>query len=253
MHNTVLCFFSSLTWFRMKISKISHIVGIFCHCNFKTFDKSEMIEHVRNEKELFIEHVSGFQFHPLINQKKKEKKMSIYVGNLPYHLTTEELEQEFSRFGPCKATIAKDKSHDYRSLGYGFIDFENEEDKAKCLATNPPQLEIKGRTVDFREARERRTCNDTAFITELGPNHNQEFLEELFHDFHPLEVKLIKGYISDERPGFGFAKFSTQQERDAAIAALNGTQDDGRTFLVRIADRPFSDEAPRRFRRRRHY
>ena len=174
--------------------------------------------------------------------------MSIYVGNLPYDLTKEEFEQAFSRFGKCTATIAKKMIRgEKKSSGYGFIDFENERDRENCLNTFPRTLVIKGRQVEFREARPRhvQTCDDTAFITGLGPEHDQDFLESLFSSYNPIEVMLIKP-CDGPIPGFGYAKFQTSEERDVAIAQLNGKVCDGCKLLVRIADRPFTKNPPRR-------
>lgn len=54
------------------------------------------------------------------------KTMDIYVGNLPYSATEEELGELFSSFGPVKrATIIKDRETG-RSKGFGFVVLEDE-------------------------------------------------------------------------------------------------------------------------------
>jgi RNA recognition motif-containing protein len=48
--------------------------------------------------------------------------MKIYVGNLPYELTEEELRQEFVTFGAvASVSIVKDK-YSGRSRGFGFVE-----------------------------------------------------------------------------------------------------------------------------------
>ena len=52
--------------------------------------------------------------------------MDIYVGNLPYSATEEELGELFSSFGPVKrVTIIKDRETG-RSKGFGFVVLEDE-------------------------------------------------------------------------------------------------------------------------------
>ncbi|MBU1027311.1 MAG: RNA-binding protein [Candidatus Margulisbacteria bacterium] len=58
---------------------------------------------------------------------------SIFVGNLPWSATNEELEQKFSEFGEVKsARIVNDKMTG-KSRGFGFVDMEDA-DAAKAIA-----------------------------------------------------------------------------------------------------------------------
>jgi len=48
--------------------------------------------------------------------------VKIYVGNLPYEMTEEELRQEFGAFGAVESVnIIKDR-YDGRSRGFGFVE-----------------------------------------------------------------------------------------------------------------------------------
>ena len=58
---------------------------------------------------------------------------SIFVGNLPWSATNEELEQKFSEFGNVKsARIVTDKFSG-KSRGFGFVDMEDA-DAQKAIA-----------------------------------------------------------------------------------------------------------------------
>ncbi|MFH1576717.1 MAG: RNA-binding protein [Candidatus Margulisiibacteriota bacterium] len=58
---------------------------------------------------------------------------SIFVGNLPWSATNEELEQKFSEFGNVKsARIVTDKFSG-KSRGFGFVDMEDA-DAEKAIA-----------------------------------------------------------------------------------------------------------------------
>lgn len=57
----------------------------------------------------------------------------LYVGNLPYQVSEDELEKQFATIGPVVSVkIIKDFDSG-RSKGFGFIEMENAEDAQKCI------------------------------------------------------------------------------------------------------------------------
>ncbi len=75
----------------------------------------------------------------------------LYVGNLSFTTTEEELQTLFSQFGEVKSVaIIKDRDTG-RSRGFGFVEMENAE--AGISGTNGK--EFGGRTLTVNEARER--------------------------------------------------------------------------------------------------
>ena len=80
--------------------------------------------------------------------------MRIYVGNLTYETTEEELQEAFSAHGQVEsATIITDR-YTGRSKGFGFIEMpSNEEAQAAIEALNGK--EIQGRALTVNEARPR--------------------------------------------------------------------------------------------------
>ena len=80
--------------------------------------------------------------------------MNIYIGNLSYEVTEEDLKQAFETFGQVESVnIIKDKFSG-RSKGFGFVEMP---DKANALsAINELNgKELKGRTLNVNEARPR--------------------------------------------------------------------------------------------------
>jgi RNA recognition motif-containing protein len=80
--------------------------------------------------------------------------MRIYVGNLPYSVTDDELREMFSEFGElASAEVIKDK-YSGQSKGFGFVDMPNgsEADEAIRSLNDQP---IKGRKLTVNEARPR--------------------------------------------------------------------------------------------------
>ena len=88
--------------------------------------------------------------------------MNIYVGNLAYEATEEDLKALFEEHGEViSATVIYDK-FSKRSKGFGFVEMKNAEDGKKAIdAINGKEL--KGREMRVNEARPRednRTRNN---------------------------------------------------------------------------------------------
>jgi len=76
----------------------------------------------------------------------------IFVGNLPWSATSDQLQEIFSQFGAIKeATLISDRMTG-RSKGFGFVEFVNEADAAKAVeAMNGSDLD--GRAIIVNIAR----------------------------------------------------------------------------------------------------
>lgn len=57
----------------------------------------------------------------------------VFVGNLPYTTTNEELTQHFAAYNPTQAKVITDRDSG-RSRGFGFVAFDNDEDADKAIA-----------------------------------------------------------------------------------------------------------------------
>jgi len=80
--------------------------------------------------------------------------MNIYVGNLSYDLSEENLRQAFEAFGQVSsATIVKDK-YSGRSKGFGFVEMPSAEEARSAIGQLNGK-ELKGRTLNVNEARPR--------------------------------------------------------------------------------------------------
>ncbi len=77
---------------------------------------------------------------------------SLYVGNLPYSTTEEELRQMFEPFGPVEDIRV------IHNKGFGFVDVPEENMAAAIEATNGKDMG--GRTVTVNEARPKPERSD---------------------------------------------------------------------------------------------
>ena len=80
--------------------------------------------------------------------------MNIYVGNLSYNVSEEDLKTSFEAFGQVtSASIIKDKFSG-QSKGFGFVEMPSKEE-AQAAITGMNGKEMKGRTLNVNEARPR--------------------------------------------------------------------------------------------------
>lgn len=80
--------------------------------------------------------------------------MNIYVGNLSYDMTENDLQELFGEFGTIvKANIINDRDSG-RSKGFGFVEMEVAEDGKKAIEELDGQ-DVKGRNIKVNEARPR--------------------------------------------------------------------------------------------------
>ena len=91
-----------------------------------------------------------------------EMAKNIYVGNLPYSMSDESLQDIFNPYGEVtSARVIKDKFTS-RSRGFGFVEMANDDEADKAIA------ELNGKSIDGRdlkvsEARPREDRGDRGF------------------------------------------------------------------------------------------
>jgi len=77
--------------------------------------------------------------------------MKLYVGNLPYNISDDQLNDQFARFGtPDSARVITDRDSG-RSKGFGFVEFSDEEQANQALSLDG--TEFGGRNLTVNEAR----------------------------------------------------------------------------------------------------
>ena len=80
--------------------------------------------------------------------------MNIYVGNISYDMTEEDIEQAFGEYGTVTDARVIRFADSGKSKGFAFVTMENtEEANAAINALN--ETEVMGRTIRVNEARPR--------------------------------------------------------------------------------------------------
>ena len=80
---------------------------------------------------------------------------TIYVGNLNYSTTEEDLNELFSQYGNVESVKLIMDRETKRPRGFGFVEME-EEDAAAAAVSMLNEKDFKGRNLRVNEARERR-------------------------------------------------------------------------------------------------
>ena len=75
------------------------------------------------------------------------------------------------------------------------------------------------------------------FIAKLNYDTQEETLREAFEEYGEVSsVKIIMDKFSGRSKGFGFVEMPAEEDGQAAINALNDTEIDGRTIVVKKAN-----------------
>jgi RNA recognition motif-containing protein len=188
--------------------------------------------------------------------------MNIYVGNLSYNVTEENLRQAFEAFGQVSsATIAKDK-YSSQPRGFGFVEMpEQPEAQAAINNLNGKELlgqrmnvneayprtgrgrsegqSLDGKTIKVNEAQEKsprgapESVAKKLFVAGLNWDTTDDGLRQAFAPYGEItEVKVITDHDTGHSRGFGFVTFAQEEDAKTAISKMDGTSLDGKTIKV---------------------
>ncbi|MDJ0568972.1 MAG: RNA-binding protein [Pleurocapsa sp. MO_192.B19] len=84
--------------------------------------------------------------------------MSIYVGNLNYEVTQEDLTEVFAEYGTVKRVYLPTDRETGRKRGFGFVEMATDEEEAEAITTLDG-AEWMGRTIRVNKARPRESSS----------------------------------------------------------------------------------------------
>jgi RNA recognition motif-containing protein len=173
-----------------------------------------------------------------------QNKTNLIINSLCPTLTDHQLGEIFGKIGPVNsATVIKDrKSGDGRSLGYGFVDMQSEEDAAQAINILNGQ-ELMGcqlrvqysRSDPFVKSNKAGGAKPTPpsggfriFVQKLPPTTTEDRLKDLFGEFGDLsDVQLPrKAGDIDHCKGYAFLTYMDELDAKASIEALNKHTDE---------------------------
>ena len=166
---------------------------------------------------------------------------NIFIKNLDPAIDNKTLHELFSSFGnilSCK--VALDGAG--RSKGYGFVHFEEKAsadaaiEKLNGLLINDKKVFV-GAHISRKEraaaADAARAHFTNVFCKNLDESVGDEELQKLFTPFGTITSALVsRDEASGRSKGFAFINFESHEAAEAACAALNGTEMNGRLLYV---------------------
>ncbi len=85
--------------------------------------------------------------------------MKIYVGNLSYSTSEEDVRAAFSQFGTVDSADVIIDRNSGRSKGFGFVEMSND-DEANAAITGLNEKDLDGRSLNVNQARPREERSD---------------------------------------------------------------------------------------------
>ncbi|XP_047975591.1 33 kDa ribonucleoprotein, chloroplastic [Salvia hispanica] len=187
----------------------------------------------------------------------------LYVGNLPFSMTSAQLTEIFAEAGSVvSAEIVYDRVTD-RSRGFAFVTMGSVEEAKEAIRLFDG-AQIGGRTskVNFPEVPrggEREVMSpkirssyqgyvDSPFKIYAGNlswSLTSQALRDAFsHQPGYLSAKIIYDRDSGRSRGFGFITFSSAEEVESALSAMNGVELEGRPLRLNLAEQRAAAASP---------
>jgi len=80
--------------------------------------------------------------------------MNIYVGNLPYSVSEDDLKNAFGEFGEVASVSIITDKYSGRSKGFGFVEMSNDSEASEAISSLN-ESDLKGRNMRVNEAKPR--------------------------------------------------------------------------------------------------
>jgi nucleolin len=178
-------------------------------------------------------------------------EVKLYVGNLPYDVSSEKLAQLFEQAGVVNLAEVLYNRETNESRGFGFVTMRTVEEAEKaCDLFN--RYDLGGRLLTVNKAVPRGTKPELkpqtlepvfrVYVGNLPWDIDNTQLEQIFSEYGKVEnARVVDDRESGRSRGFGFVTMSSEAEVNEAIASLDGKSLGGRALRVNMAE-----ERPRR-------
>ncbi|NXI43591.1 NUCL protein, partial [Galbula dea] len=171
------------------------------------------------------------------NQKERNAR-TLFVKNLPYRLTEDELREVFENAQEIRIVINKEGN----SKGMAYIQFKTETDANKALEEKQG-TEIDGRAMVIDFTGEKSSHQDhqkgggdreskTLVVNNLSYAASEENLQELFKKASSIKMP----QTNQGRPkGYAFVEFPTAEDAKEALNSYNNTEIEGRAIRLELS------------------
>lgn len=158
------------------------------------------------------------------NNEDKSEKTNLIVNYLPQHMTDEQFDNLFKKFGATKSCkIVRNRISGF-SYGFGFVDFETHEQALKAIdELNGHELENKKIKVAFARPAGQDIKQANLYIKNVPNNWTQDDVRKVFEPYG----NIIQVRVLGNNRGVAFVLYDLRKQAEDALDALNGKQVDG--------------------------
>jgi len=180
----------------------------------------------------------------LPKKKKRERpavENKMYVGNLPYGVSRDEVKELFSEFGTV-ADVFLARDSDGKDRGFGFVTLSSEEEATAAINSLNGDF-FQGRRLTVRQpnpegTKSTKVSYDEATRVYFG-NLSFDTTTKTMIDLFEQHGKVLSLFINEDLTtkksrGYGFAQMP-EEDAQRAIEALNDMEVDGRAIKVTVA------------------
>ncbi len=211
-------------------------------------ENEEIVENIGEVEQGFnfgIDEGSSSHDAPLPTEQQAQPEpaqpVKLYVGNLGWETTSEDLQDAFRGFGNFEECFVVTDRATGESRGFGFVTFLNA-DEANAAIESKNGAMLDGRTLKVSVSRPKGSFPPAVddgckvYIGNLELQTTEETLRSEFSKYGQLvDITVVNDRATGASRGFAFATYSQPSDASNAIEALNGVELDGRELRVNIS------------------
>ncbi len=158
--------------------------------------------------------------------EQRNQEACCWIGNLDERVSEDILWELMAQCGPVVSIHMPRDKISGKHLGYGFVEFRNEEDTEYAIKVmNLVKLYTK--PIKMNSTSQDRKFNDIGaniFIGNLAEDVDEKLLYDTFSAFGGMLTtpKVMRDPDSGQPKGYGFISFDSFESSDRAIECMNG-------------------------------
>ncbi|KAI8391599.1 uncharacterized protein BYT42DRAFT_557423 [Radiomyces spectabilis] len=179
---------------------------------------------------------------------------TIWIGQLNYDVTEEELKEHFADCGEISGVRFRFDPITKKNKGFAYLDFATEDALNKALEKQGTELLGRSINVDKAQPAQPRKLTtefgpktNTVFIANLSHEVDEDIVREAFSEFGTInEVRLPTNRETGQIRGIGYIQFASEDEAEKAVKDMNGALLNGRPLRTDFSGDNDSERAAKR-------
>ncbi|GLJ31443.1 hypothetical protein SUGI_0630970 [Cryptomeria japonica] len=190
-----------------------------------------------NDKQVYV--------GPFVRRQEREqtnggaKFCNVYVKNISESVTDEDLRKKFAEYGTITSAVVM-RDAEGKSKCFGFVNFENPDDAAKAVENlngkkfddkewyvgraqkkYEREAELRARFEQLRKERIEKFQGGNLYVKNLDDSIDDDKLKELFSEYGTITSCKVMRDPQGQSRGSGFVAFTSSEDANRAVIALN--------------------------------